>query len=72
MGAKIEGAGTTEIVIHGKEKLEGTEYEVEGDRIEAATFLVAAAMTGGKVTARGISREKLRGVWRFWKRVVAV
>ncbi|MBP9838700.1 MAG: UDP-N-acetylglucosamine 1-carboxyvinyltransferase [Proteobacteria bacterium] len=62
MGAKIEGAGTTEIVIHGKEKLEGTEYEVEGDRIEAATFLVAAAMTGGKVTARGISREKLRGV----------
>ncbi len=52
MGAKIEGAGTNSIVIEGVERLGGTDYEVLPDRIETGTFLVAAAITGGKIRAR--------------------
>ena len=52
MGAKIEGAGTNAIVIEGVERLGGTDYEVLPDRIETGTFLVAAAITGGKIRAR--------------------
>jgi UDP-N-acetylglucosamine 1-carboxyvinyltransferase len=62
MGAEIEGAGTSRIVIRGRQELGGADYEIQGDRIEAATYLIAAAVTGGKVTARGIERYKLRGV----------
>jgi UDP-N-acetylglucosamine 1-carboxyvinyltransferase len=49
MGAKIHGAGTDKIVIEGVERLHGTEYEVLPDRIEAGTYLVAAAITRGRV-----------------------
>lgn len=49
MGAKIHGAGTDKIVIEGVERLHGTEYEVLPDRIEAGTYLVAAAITRGHV-----------------------
>jgi len=52
MGAKINGAGTSKIIIEGVEKLHGAEYSVQPDRIETGTFLVAAAITGGKVKAR--------------------
>ena len=52
MGAKISGAGTSKIIIEGVEKLHGAEYSVQPDRIETGTFLVAAAITGGKVKAR--------------------
>jgi UDP-N-acetylglucosamine 1-carboxyvinyltransferase len=52
MGAKIEGAGTTRIVIEGVERLHGGKHAVVADRIETGTFLVAGAMTGGRVTAR--------------------
>ena len=52
MGAKISGAGTSKIVIEGVDKLQGAEYSVQPDRIETGTFLVAAAITGGKVKAR--------------------
>src|SRR5690606_6354563 len=52
MGAHIEGAGTNRIVIHGVERLEGVHYDVVPDRIETGTFLVAGAMTGGRVVAR--------------------
>ena len=52
MGAKITGAGTSKIIIEGVEKLQGAEYSVQPDRIETGTFLVAAAITGGKVKAR--------------------
>ena len=52
MGAKITGAGTSKIVIEGVDKLQGAEYSVQPDRIETGTFLVAAAITGGKVKAR--------------------
>lgn len=49
MGAKISGHGTDTIVIDGVKELDGTEYSVMPDRIETGTFLVAAAITGGKV-----------------------
>ena len=47
MGAKVRGAGTENITIIGVEKLHGAEHNVVQDRIEAGTFMVAAAMTGG-------------------------
>lgn len=49
MGAKITGAGTDVITIEGVEKLHGTTHNVVCDRIEAGTYMVAAAMTGGEV-----------------------
>ncbi len=49
MGAKISGAGTDTITIEGVEKLSGTSHRVMPDRIETGTYLVAAALTGGKV-----------------------
>jgi UDP-N-acetylglucosamine 1-carboxyvinyltransferase len=52
MGANISGAGTSKIIIEGVEKLHGAEYSVQPDRIETGTFLVAAAITGGKVKVR--------------------
>jgi UDP-N-acetylglucosamine 1-carboxyvinyltransferase len=53
-GADITGAGTKTIVINGVEQLHSTEYAVMPDRIEAGTFLVAAAMTAGKVTLKNV------------------
>lgn len=49
MGAKIQGAGTSRIVIQGVAKLHDASYSVQPDRIETGTYLVAAAMTGGNV-----------------------
>ncbi|MFZ0711991.1 MAG: UDP-N-acetylglucosamine 1-carboxyvinyltransferase [Terrimicrobiaceae bacterium] len=50
MGAKIEGAGTRRIIIEGVQELHGAEHDVIPDRIEAGTFLVAAAIGGKEVT----------------------
>jgi len=50
MGARIEGAGTPEIRIQGVERLHGTEHTIIPDRIEAGTFLISGAITGGDVT----------------------
>ncbi|MFO7858882.1 MAG: UDP-N-acetylglucosamine 1-carboxyvinyltransferase [Ectothiorhodospiraceae bacterium] len=52
MGARVSGAGTDTIVIEGVPRLTGTDYRVLPDRIETATYLVAAAMTGGRVLVR--------------------
>ncbi len=49
MGARIEGAGTNTITIEGVDRLQGTDYAVLPDRIETGTFLVAGAMTGGRI-----------------------
>jgi UDP-N-acetylglucosamine 1-carboxyvinyltransferase len=62
MGAKIQGAGTDRIVIQGVDKLRGTTYEVQPDRIETGTFLVAAAITGGHVRAKNTRPEHLDAV----------
>ncbi len=57
MGAKIEGAGTAVINIQGVARLEPLECQVIPDRIEAGTFMIAAAITGGNVLIRGAVRE---------------
>jgi UDP-N-acetylglucosamine 1-carboxyvinyltransferase len=62
MGAQIEGAGTNTIVVHGVERLHGTHYEVLPDRIETGTFLVAGAMTGGRVVAKRARADTLDSV----------
>jgi len=67
MGARIEGAGTSTLVIEGVDKLDGAEYSVVPDRIETGTFLVGAAVTRGHIRVKdtvpenlGIVLEKLR------------
>lgn len=50
MGAKIEGAGTSTVRIHGVEKLHGARHRIIPDRIEAGTFVIAAVLTGGDLT----------------------
>jgi len=62
LGAQIEGAGTSTLVIHGVERLHGGHYEVLPDRIETGTFLVGAAMTGGKVRARNARSDTMDAV----------
>lgn len=57
MGAKIEGIGTSTLRIEGVEKLHGATHRVIADRIEAGTYAVAAAMTGGEVTLEGALPE---------------
>jgi UDP-N-acetylglucosamine 1-carboxyvinyltransferase len=52
MGGKISGEGTATIVIEGVDRLHGTQYDVLPDRIETGTFLVAGAITGGRVMAK--------------------
>jgi UDP-N-acetylglucosamine 1-carboxyvinyltransferase len=59
MGADIEGAGTPSVTIHGVERLHGCHYEVLPDRIETGTFLVGAAITGGKVRCRNARADTL-------------
>lgn len=62
VGAKITGGGTSRIEIEGVEQLGGGEYHVLPDRIEAGTYLVAAAMTGGKVKLTGINPDILNAL----------
>src|SRR5512139_2118435 len=62
MGAKIDGAGSDVITIHGVDKLHGADYSVMADRIETGTFLVAAAMTGGRVRATHAQPDTLDAV----------
>ena len=62
MGAKIEGAGSNRITVHGVSRLEGGRHDVVADRIETGTFLVAAAMTGGRVVCRAARPDTLDAV----------
>jgi UDP-N-acetylglucosamine 1-carboxyvinyltransferase len=62
MGAKISGAGSPTITITGVEKLHGAEHEVIADRIEAVTFIIAAAATDGEVTIKGARPDHFRAV----------
>jgi UDP-N-acetylglucosamine 1-carboxyvinyltransferase len=54
MGAKITGDGTPRIVIQGVEKLHAARHRIVADRIEAGTYAIAAGITGGKITLRGV------------------
>ena len=62
MGAKITGAGSDEIIITGVNALKGTTYDIPADRIEAGTYLAAAAVTKGEITVDGINPERLMKV----------
>ncbi|MDW2172743.1 UDP-N-acetylglucosamine 1-carboxyvinyltransferase, partial [Vibrio sp. 1567] len=62
LGAKISGAGTDTITIEGVERLGGGKHSVVADRIETGTFLVAAAVSGGKVVCRNTNGHLLEAV----------
>ena len=62
MGAKIKGAGSELIEIEGVECLNSTKYTIPADRIEAGTYLVAAAATGGEIKINSIQPERLNNV----------
>jgi UDP-N-acetylglucosamine 1-carboxyvinyltransferase len=62
MGAKISGAGTRRIVIEGVSELRGVEHTVIPDRIEAGTFMAAAAIAGDGVRLNRVSREHLKAI----------
>ncbi len=62
MGAKISGIGTSTLEIEGVKELKGVEYSVMPDRIEAGTFMIAAAMTQGEVLIEGMVLEHVRAL----------
>tara|TARA_B100002052_G_scaffold81905_1_gene75131 strand:+ start:1174 stop:2433 length:1260 start_codon:yes stop_codon:yes gene_type:complete len=62
MGADIQGAGTDEIIVQGVDELNGTVFTIPADRIEAGTYLVAAAVTNGNITIDKIDPNRLMKV----------
>ena len=60
MGANVFGAGTGRIVVEGVEEMHPVDYVVLGDRVEAGTFVMATAATGGDVTVRGVDPAHLK------------
>lgn len=64
MGAKIKGVGTSTIEIEGVQSLHGVEYSMLPDRIEAGTFAIAAAITGGDVLIRDVNPEHCSAVFQ--------
>ena len=62
MGASISGAGSSKMTVRGVERLHGTNYRVQPDRIEAGTFLVAAAITGGHLRLKKVNPSHLENV----------
>ncbi len=62
LGAKVTGAGSATVLVFGKEKLSGARYQVMPDRIEAGTFLLACAATGGRVKLQGAEAAHLGSV----------
>ena len=71
MGASIEGAGGAEIVIEGRDVLRGASHRVIADRVEAATYLLAAALAGDRVEVVGCRSEHQAAVLE-WLRSVGV
>lgn len=61
MGAKIEGAGTSRIVVKGVEKLHAAKHHIIADRIEAGTYAIAAGITGGCLTLKGLELSLFGG-----------
>ena len=62
MGAKIKGAGSDEIIIDGVNNLNGTKFSIPADRIEAGTYLVAAAITGGNFTLSNVQAPRMNNI----------
>lgn len=71
LGARIDGLGTHELVIDGVDALGGGSYRLIADRIEAATYLLAAAVTGGEVTVEGVQPSHLAAVLATLRRMGA-
>ena len=69
MGAKVSGIGSPRLVIDGVDRLNGIEYKVIGDRIEAGTFMVAAAITSGRLELKNCDVEAMSAVVDCLKRV---
>ena len=69
MGAKIEGAGTSTIRIHGVERLHGARHRIIPDRIETGTFLIAGAISGGDLTVAGCNPAHLTALIRKMEEV---
>jgi len=68
MGARVEGAGTRTLTVEGVDRLEGGEFSIIPDRIEAGTFLMAAAITGGRVTVTGCVPSHMESTLEALKR----
>lgn len=66
-GAKIKGEGTSKIIVEGVKNLHGTEYKIIPDRIAAATYMAASAITGGEILVRNVSKIHLREIVRVLK-----
>jgi len=66
MGARIKGAGTSEIEVTGVGRLNGAHHVVLPDRIEAGTYAAAVAMTGGDVLLEGVTRDLLPEAWEVF------
>ena len=62
MGAKVTGAGTDEIIIDGVKELHGTVFSIPADRIEAGTYLIAAAVTGGDITISNVHASRMNNI----------
>ncbi len=62
MGAKISGIGTSVLTIEGVKNLNGVDYAVCPDRIEAATYLIAASITGGSITVKNIRHQSMSAI----------
>ncbi len=71
MGAKISGAGTDQIRIEGVKNLSGTTYKIPADRIEAGTYLVAAALTNGKIIINKIDPNRMGAIIETLKKAGA-
>ncbi len=69
MGADIQGGGTSRLVIQGGKPLKGVTYSIIPDRVEAGTFMTAAAITGGDVTLTKVSPSHLVDVTRKFKEI---
>ncbi len=69
MGADIQGCGTSTLTIHGGKPLKAVRYSVIPDRVEAGTFLAAAAITRGEITVQGLNLEHLSSVLEILRRI---
>lgn len=67
-GAKIEGAGTSTLLVKGVKTLSGCEYTIMNDRIEAGTYLIAGAATGGNVVVEDVKPEHLKALLDAFER----
>jgi len=69
MGAKVQGAGTNRIIIEGVEKLDGGEFAVGPDYIDAGTFAIAAAVTKSKIAIEGVKEKDLLMILLYLRRM---